>query len=284
MPGEELKLYHLHKHSPDGLHFEVNHASDYVVKHKDHCYTPHRHSFYQVIWFTSSGLHHIDYKDFEHEADCLFFINTGQVHNFCMDAANEGYLFHFNDAFLIHNKMDRDNWSQYKLFNEISSPVITPQEPVLGQLRQINQLAQQDYNYRSQVYFLFQVLLLKLERLKRQQHQHLPESDPDFQLVVRFRELIDAHINEMQAIEFYSEQLGVNRKKLSNLSKQFLGDTPANVIAERKILEAKRLLSNTKRSIKEIGYQLGFDQATYFTKYFKKFTGLTPKDFAASIH
>jgi AraC family transcriptional regulator, transcriptional activator of pobA len=65
--------------------------------------------------------------------------------------------------------------------------------------------------------------------------------------------------------------------------KQYLGDTPADVIQSMKILEAKRRLANKKFSIQEIAYDLGFDQPTYFTKYFKKAAGITPKEFQAQL-
>jgi len=73
--------------------------------------------------------------------------------------------------------------------------------------------------------------------------------------------------------------LGTNGKTLTAACKQFLLNTPANIIKESKLLEAKRMMSNQKTSIKEIAYYLGFDDPTYFTKYFKKGTGFTPKEF-----
>ena len=65
--------------------------------------------------------------------------------------------------------------------------------------------------------------------------------------------------------------------------KQYLGDTPANIIQSVKILEAKRKLANKELSIQEIAFDLGFDQPTYFTKYFKKATGTTPKEFQSLL-
>ncbi|WP_435264331.1 helix-turn-helix domain-containing protein [Tenacibaculum sp. nBUS_03] len=75
----------------------------------------------------------------------------------------------------------------------------------------------------------------------------------------------------------------MSSKKLTTLTKQHTGLTPANLIKDIKILEAKRMLSNQDVSIKEVAYSLGFDQPTYFTKYFKKETQLTPKEFQHSI-
>ena len=285
---DPIRFYHLHKYGSGNLHFEVNHARAYVEKNWQHCFKPHRHSFYQVIWFSTPGQHHIDYQTWNHPANALFFVNKNQVHHFCEQSANEGFLFHFNDAFLSQHEFDRDLWMQYQLFNELSSPLIEPDAGDLSHLEQLRslillELGDEAYNYRSQVYHLFQVLLLKIERIKRSHHEDISPSDAGFKTVVQFRALIDRDMNQSKKVVDFARELGISAKSLTNLTKRFLNQTPAEIIAEQKVIEAKRLLSNTSLSIKEIAYKLGFDQATYFTKYFKKLEGITPKAFASQV-
>lgn len=286
---DKINLYHLHQNNQARLHFEVNDSIAYTTRHAKHCYVPHRHSFYQIIWFTEAGQHHIDYQSFHHEADTLFFINVGQVHHFCSDSSNAGFLFHFNDVFLNRKGEQLQSWLEYQLFTEIESPMIFLKErqekAQLISLREliVQELKETSYNYQSQTYHLFQAFITYMERIKRESLSPTFTQSPDIHLITNFKELINQNLENSHNLEFYSRELGISSKKLTQISKSILGDTPGNIITQRKILEAKRLLSNTNLSIKEVGYQLGFDQATYFTKTFKKIEGISPKEFLNTV-
>ena len=78
---------------------------------------------------------------------------------------------------------------------------------------------------------------------------------------------------------FYADQLNITPNYLNILSQRYLKIPAGDVIKERTILEAKRLLISTDLSVKEIAYQLGFSDNGYFAKVFKKYIGITPTDF-----
>lgn len=282
-----MREYHLHKDAPFKLQFEVHDAASYCKKHAEHCYKAHRHTFYQIIWFQEAGTHYIDYQDFDHPANTIFFLNTGQVHRFCLDSPNMGYLLHFNRVFLSGNELENHEQIQYRVFNEMGNPYIPLREEELPHYtflldRLQAELKDQAFNYKQQLFHYFQVLLLDIERCRRKNSPPI-ESDPNFELATKFKLLVDQHKHEFQSLSFFSDQMGISERTLSTISKKYLQETPANFIHQARVLEAKRLLSNTHLAIKEIAYKLGFDQATYFTKYFKKYTGLTPKDFQRGI-
>ncbi|MEN9701160.1 MAG: hypothetical protein RIR55_475, partial [Bacteroidota bacterium] len=73
--------------------------------------------------------------------------------------------------------------------------------------------------------------------------------------------------------------MAVSEKKLNKSTLKVLGKSPKVLIDERVVLEAKRLLAHTTSSIKEIGFELGFDEPTNFIKYFRKHVASTPIDF-----
>jgi len=73
--------------------------------------------------------------------------------------------------------------------------------------------------------------------------------------------------------------MNVSEKKLTNATKKIAGRTPKELIDDRVMLEAKRLLTHTNHSIKEIGYELGFEEPTNFIKFFKKHAAKTPIEF-----
>ena len=116
---DTIKQYHLHKDDYAKLHFEINDSKSYLKKNQIHASVPHRHSFYQIIWFKEAGRHYVDYETIDHEENTVFFINKNQIHYFCEDSPNNGYLFHFNDIFVNdcnNGLMERFSTS---IFNEI---------------------------------------------------------------------------------------------------------------------------------------------------------------------
>ena len=289
MNENPLKKYHLHKDNYSKLQLDINASKLYCEKNIQHCFKPHVHTFFQVIWFKDKGKHFVDYVEYLHPKNSIFFISEGQVHYFCKDSENDGYLFHFNDFFLNKEEKDSFNLIQYKIFNESGQPFIILSEDKIHDFeyltkKLINEIETKKRGYKEQIYHYFQVFLLNLERLKwSQSDQEIDlndlKIDYNFELVMRFKKMVIESKNEFKTVSYFSESLGISDKTLTNISKKYLHETPANFIHKRKVLEAKRLLSNTNLSIKEIGYQLGFEEATYFTKYFKKHSSLTPKEF-----
>lgn len=285
--NSSLKSYHLHKDDYSKLQLDIHDAKPYCDKYAEHCYVAHMHTYYQIIWFSTPGRHFVDYQEYEHQANTCFFLAPGQIHNFCRDSENAGYLFHFNEIFLSRNDKDALLHIQYRLFNEFEKPFIQLSQEQQVELQYITSKLRQEmdakeHNYREQLYYYFQILILNLERL-RQEEDHSWQTDPHFELAMGFKKAIEKYKGEFHNVQYFSEVLGTTEKTLSVVSKKYFHETPANFIHKKKVLEAKRLLSHTSRSIKEVAYELGFEQATYFTKYFKKHTSLTPKEFQAQI-
>ncbi len=282
-----MKEYHLHRNDFTKLQLDIHDAKPYCERNSAHCYRSHRHSYHQLIWFTSAGQHYVDFKEYQHAENTIFLLMPGQVHRFCSDAENEGFLFHFNDIFLHRNDKDAAMWAQYELFNELAEPCL--QLPsgmeaefhyITSQLRE--EITNKEYNYREQLYSYLKLLLLKVERLKRGQSQ-TPTRDAHFRLAMRFKQAVDEHKYSFQNVQFFADLLAVGEKTLGQASKKYFRTTPANFIHQKRILEAKRLLVSADLSIKEVAYKLGFQQATYFTKYFKKQTELTPRAFQQQL-
>ncbi|BAX81656.1 helix-turn-helix transcriptional regulator [Labilibaculum antarcticum] len=285
---EKIEKYHLHKNDYSKLHFEINDAGSYFERNHERASHPHRHSFYQLIWFKEEGRHYVDYEVIHHSANSLFFINKNQIHYFCPGSANEGYLFHFNDFFIDRYNPALLDRFHISIFNEIGDAYVQFGHSEVEKLKAITsfieeEMKTQDYFYKEQIFTLFQSILFDVERARKKQGVQSFDTDKAYTLAVRFSNMVGAKIKEFWSIERYAEVLLTTPKKLSASCKKYLMDTPAGIIRQKKILEAKRMLANQKVAIKEIAYFLGFEDPTYFTKYFKKATGLTPKDFQHTI-
>lgn len=281
---EEIKKYDLHKNDVTKLHFDINDAKGYLDKNIENATKPHRHSFYQLIWFKNAGKHFIDYKTIEHSANTLFFINKDQIHYFCKESSNEGYLFHFNNLFIERLYPELMNKFSISIFNEIGNNYVFLSDSDSRKFSMLihlmeEELGKKEISYQEQVLYNFLVMLYQIERLKRKQGLLNFDAEKDYILAISFNNLVQKKLNVLINIEEFAAELGTNSKKLTAISKKYLLDTPGNHIKKRKILEAKRMLANQTTSIKEIAYSIGFEQPTYFTKYFKKATGFTPREF-----
>lgn len=283
-----IKEYHLHKNDYSKLHFEIEPMRPYFEKHRVHCIKPHRHSFYQILWFQQAGEHFVDFEIQHLQQNTLVFLDKNQIHYFCPNSVNEGILIHFNDYFLIHQQEDAHKYLRYYLFNGVGKTYNDMPSEMTNKLDQLialmrDELGETRFQQKEMLYHLFSSFLVLAERIKRRSQPQTTEAKGDYEVLYAFRKAIEQQLSQPLTVNELSDQLQVNNKKLSALTQAYLHQTPAQFIASRKALEAKRLLSNTKLSIKEVAFALGFDQATYFTKFFKKQAEVTPKEFRLAL-
>lgn len=280
----EIKRYHLHKNDDSKLHFEIQDAQSYVYKYKEHAIKPHRHSFYQVIWFQKPGSHYIDYEVVNHPDNTVLFITKDQVHHFCKNSSNEGILFHFNEYFINTHELSMMERFLTTIFNDVG---VNNYQLSKKDIQKFNVISSYIYdeitlnknNYREVVYHHFITLLLILERLKSTTYQLAKPLTNSLTLAIEFKKIVREKTAKFLSIQEYAELLNSNTSTLNIACKTHLFNTPANLIKSHKILEAKRMLSNQQTTVKQISYALGFEEAGYFTKYFKKETGMRPKEF-----
>lgn len=118
------------------------------------------------------------------------------------------------------------------------------------------------------------LILSKIWRAATQMHDvDFKQSSP---LAQRLHQLIDLHFREPWTIAQYASQLNTTYHLLDKAARSSFGKPVKQIILERRILEAKRLLKFTIRSAENIAYELGFDDPAYFNRQFKSATGLAP--------
>lgn len=98
-----------------------------------------------------------------------------------------------------------------------------------------------------------------------------------------FQDLIEMHYKTEKSIAFYADALHISASSLNSIIKKELNKPPKTLLQERTILEAKKLLNFSHKSIKEISWDLGFQDEFYFSRYFKKIVGCSPKCFKEKI-
>ena len=127
-----------------------------------------------------------------------------------------------------------------------------------------------------------QALLIYLSRIyERQYEDSIPA--PNVQLLTRFQGCIEAGYKELHDVGAYAKLLNMSASHLNNLVREQSGRSAMEHIHERLVLESKRLLFNTSLSVKEIAFELGFKDDSYFNRFFKRYENATPTAYRANI-
>lgn len=117
---------------------------------------------------------------------------------------------------------------------------------------------------------------------------HLNRHQPDLPdekraQLVRFTNLINENYKKGFSITEYARLLHISSRSLSELTHQLLNKTPSQMIQERIIVEAQRMLLYSSLNVNQVSSRLGFDDASYFVKYFRKYTGISLSEFRKSV-
>lgn len=144
----------------------------------------------------------------------------------------------------------------------------------------IDEFDDKDTIQRDMLQMLLKRLIIIVTRLAKKQYlneQALTEDKLD--ILRKFNLMVENNYRQQHTVQFYADQLNKSPKTLANYFALYNNKSPLTVIQDRIILEAKRLLMYTDKPAKEIAYDLGYDDAAYFSNFFKKQTGFAPSDF-----
>lgn len=248
---------------------------------------PHRHDFYEILFITEgNGIHTIDFDNHQIKPNSVFFLSPGQIHDLELSQDIKGYIFLFTAEFYLLNKQDQNKLLELPFFYNISgsNPPLYLKKSEAEKLVLIFQDAMAEKKKSlpdspEMIRSLLDILLIYCKRL-------YPVPDDEKQgkgglMVKRFKQLIEEKYQLNKTVSEYAEWLSVSPNHLSETVKTLTGRTPTDLINDKMILEIKRLLIHTELSVSEIAYQLNFTDQSYFSRYFKKQTGLSPGEFRA---
>jgi AraC family transcriptional regulator, transcriptional activator of pobA len=254
-------------------------------KHKESTIQPHRAEFYHIFWFQQgTATHLIDFKPVQVKPNTILFVNKHRVHLFDQKVGYDGKLLLFTDSFFGKSEADLQFLRSTILFNDLldepvlqlqeSSPVITAFNTIEAELAQPN-----DTYHFNLLHNSLHNLLLLAERERRKTGFTEIKRGADLDYTLLFKNLLDEQYKQVKTVSAYAGQMAVSEKRLTQATSTTVGKTPKELIDERVLLEIKRLLVHTSLSIKEIGYDLGFEEPTNFIKYFRKHEKMTPIEF-----
>ncbi len=243
---------------------------------------PHRLSFFALLFVTKgTGSHQIDLKKYNLEVGSVLKIAKGQVHAFQKNAQYEGYLIVFTEDFVLNYFSKSSMNLILHLYNyHIIKPIANDKplnEAFLNEL--ILELETKNaYAKKNIIASLLDLYLLRLER-KSHTNELQNNNSKQYTIFIQFKNLVESNYTITRNVKDYAEMSLVSTKRLNQMVKKITLNTAKSFIDDYVILEAKRAILSTEKSLKEIAFDIGFDEVTNFTKFFKNKTGILPKDF-----
>lgn len=242
---------------------------------------PHKHDFYQLILMTAgSGLHHIDFSTYKITKNQLFVMKPAQVHTWHLKGA-QGYVVEFNRDSL--HGMSTHALDMIKQL-DFTPDALTFKTQEFEQLKTVTKLMMEEFMAEKEhldlalrgylMAFLIQVL----------RNSPIGKQAKSIDILDRFRNLVEDNFKHEHRVEFYAKELKLTPKALTMQLSRLMGKAPRQLIQERCLLEAKRYLAYSALPIADIGYELGFEDANYFTRFFRLHEKMTPAKFRKGFY
>ena len=274
--------------SPDGNGFDVEHMPDLLESEAFDNTQPHTHYFYEILWFQGGhGTHTVDFCEYEVTPNTIFFLTPGQIHHFDHSTKYSGVSIKMCTDFLKNENTTNNIFLKYNVFHTFdTAPCFHVDEATAKMLATIVDEMEIEANNNGQygnidiLRALLRIFLVKIQRHGMQESDmHLDNLKPAHVLFTRFRKMVENEYKNKHNVQDYADELNVAVRTLNKCVNECSHTSPLAFITERIILEAKRMVRYTNMMFKEIAFELGYDDPSYFVKLFKKQTGYLPSEF-----
>lgn len=265
------------------MHFEDNNHFDHIQ----------RNNYYALIWVKKgSGKIKADFSEYAFEENSLLAFSPYQPFMICTSEQIEGIAIFFHSDFYCIHFHQKEVSCNGVLFNNIYEPPYTvindaaavTIDLIIAQIK-AEMLQSELAQYELLVSYL-KVILITASRLKTEQLKEQTALIPNAKEPIVLQSLKDAIENNFKikhSPSFYAEELNISAKALAKLSKTYFNKTLTELISERIIVEAKRELYLTNKAVKEIAYELGYEDEHYFSRFFKTNADISPQLYRETV-
>lgn len=282
--------YHLNQYQHNVPRLSVYEIENYLKKYDKKRRKAHAEKHYQIIWFKKgNGSYFVNFKACDVDENTLFFLTKNDNHYFDRNTNYSGVLIQFNEEFLIQKNKDIAFFSRHILLNNHKQPpcLLTKDDAfILDEYVNLikNELTDKNENSHEELLrsylkvFLIQVQY-RWEKANTLNGRQISPKDKKQLQLIKFVNLVEENYKKELKVSDYAAFMQMSSRTLFGITSQLLDKSPSEIICERIITEAKRMLLNTNYNISKVGHCLGFDDDSYFVKFFKKYTSISPLDF-----
>jgi AraC-like DNA-binding protein/mannose-6-phosphate isomerase-like protein (cupin superfamily) len=285
MPEKNIPVYSLHNFRSGDNRSQQFQVEVFDANRHFAVEYPHRHDFFEILYLAKgTGKYLADGNKYEIEPPCVFFMSPGQVHSIDFSHDIEGYIFLFASDFYQINQRNPNRLIEFPFFFTIrkdNPPLILEKA---GDIQFLESLfikaieSTQTENVSLSLLRSFLGLILtfcaSLYPYNKKQLQgkgHI--------VVKRFFQLLEENYSKNLSVAEYADMMALTPNHLTQTVHQQTGKTSSQIIKAKQILEIKRLLIYTNLSVTEIATRMGFADQSYFAKFFKRETSLSPLQF-----
>lgn len=237
-----------------------------------------RYDFHQIIWFVKTkgdNLYSIDFNKYTISDNQIVIIYPRQIERVDLKG-KEGFLFAVNNDvfFEINQKINSDYLNGY-----FSNVFISLDKRRTVTLNHIQSLIIEEYNDQNRSVLMESYLQSFLFHIASFNENKILSNNRNVVLFVEFVKLTDNNFIRNRDVVFYAKELNISEKKLNEVCKALSGKTTKQFIQERLILEIKKEIKLGTKNLKEIAFELGFNESAYLTRFFKQQTSISPSEF-----
>jgi YesN/AraC family two-component response regulator len=266
-----------------------------LVFFEDHANFDHiqRHNYFSLLWIKEgTGELRADFSEYKFEPNSLLAFAPYQP--FMVSSAREvrGVAIYFHSDFFCILKHHKEVSCNGILFNNIYNPPITKMDATAESTLTmvVNQMVTEMQNpalaqYELLVSYL-KIFLITASRLKAEQHpegHQVTEGNKEPFILQNLKDAIEAHFRTKHSASSYADLLNISPKALAKITKAHFNKTLTDLISERIIIEAKRELYLTNKSVKEIAGELGYEDEHYFSRFFKTNAEVSPQLYRETV-
>lgn len=253
-----------------------------LLSEKDLVQELHRHDFFFVLFLEKGkGEHSIDFINYPVGDYSVFFMRPGQVHQLTLKQGSKGFLMQFNRGFYTPQETPV-NFVLRKVSHKNHCPLSVEKfNKLLLQLSFIlEEYSQKQDHYKDVIKASLEVLFIELVRQSSNPKKIANDGTNYSQNHLEdFLELLQKHIVTHKQVTQYAEMMHLTTFQLNKITKETVGKSCSQLINEHIILEAKRNLLATTNQVNQIAFDLGFEDPSYFIRFFKKHTNYSPEAF-----